>query len=94
MKKPFLLKKLTQLDSKDTYKKVNLHIKALNILKIGKSTSGANVQEVLIADATGHCRCFLWETFIGQLEVGHSYKLTDFYVQEYRNKKGISRFND
>lgn len=56
---------INQLDSKDTYEKVNVHIKALNILKIGKSTTGANVQEVLIADATGHCRCSLGRHSLG-----------------------------
>ena len=75
---------------KDIYDKVNLNIKVLAIMKTGTSTTGANIQEVLIADATGACRCSLWETFIRQLEVGHSYRLCDFYIQEYRNKKGVS----
>ena len=44
---------ISQLETKDNYERVNLHIKVLKIMKLGRSTTGANVQEVLIGDATG-----------------------------------------
>ena len=81
---------IDQLNSKEIYENITLNIKVLQILRIGKSTTGANIQEVVIADATGLCRCSLWETFIGQLQVHQSYKLTELYVQEYRNKRCVS----
>ena len=79
-----------EVNTIESNEKITLNIKVLQILRIGKSTTGANIQEVLIADATGLCRCSLWETFIGQLQVHQSYKLTEFYVQEYRNKRCVS----
>lgn len=78
---------INQLDKRQPYEKISLQVKAVKILR---NCTGKNIQKVLIADSTGLCKCTLWEQFMGKLEPGKSYRLTEFYIREFQNKKSIS----
>ena len=80
---------IDQLDRRQPYDRVSVRVKALNIMGNRTAENGKSIQHVLVADPTGACKCTLWEQFIGQLEPGKSYCLSEFYIQEFRNKKSI-----
>ena len=51
-------------------------------------STGKNIQEVIIADATSTSKCTLWETSIGSLELGKCYQFNvqEFNFSLYKNK--------
>lgn len=53
-------------------------------------SSGKNIQEVMIADATSSAKCTLWESSIGSLELDKCYHLKHFSVQEFNSIKYLS----
>ena len=81
---------IDQLDERQPYDKISVRIKTLKILRNSTTENGKNIQHVLIADATGLCKCTLWEDFMGQLQPGKSYCLSDFYIQEFLNNRSLS----
>ena len=81
---------INQIDKKQPFDPVSIRVKTIRILRNVTAENGKHIQHVLVADATGLCKCTLWEDFMGLLQPNKSYQLCDFYVQEFRNKKYIS----
>lgn len=57
-----------------------------------KSHKQLTLQNVTIGDAKACCKLAVWETLVGQLEEGKTYKIKD--VREYNHHKSLSTTTD
>ena len=78
------------LESKDVYDKVSVRVKVLQLLDTVTTPIGKKIQEIIISDGTATSKVTLWENYVGRLEIGKSYYLRHFNVQEYHSKKFLS----
>lgn len=81
---------LKDLDQRDDYDKVHVTVKVLSVQDTVNVAGGLQKQDVAIADATSPARITLWESDIGSLEDGLSYRLTNIVVRSYQGTKYLS----
>ena len=53
-------------------------------------TGGKKKQDLIVGDASGSCRCTLWEADIDRLEDEQCYRLKELMVKEFRGEKYLS----
>lgn len=65
-------------------------MKAVDVDAVMEVSAGKKKQDVLVGDSTGVARVTVWESEIGKLEEGGSYRLTGMIVREFKGKKFLS----
>ena len=81
---------LSGLDDKNTFDRVSLAAKVLNVAEPSKVSGDLTKQDITIADRTAAARMTLWEADIEHMKEGKSYKLTNFVVRTYQGSKYLS----
>ena len=59
-----------------------------------KSHKQLTLQNITIGDAKACCKLAVWETLVGQLEEGKTYKIKDIKVKQYNHHKSLSTTTD
>ena len=72
------------------YRQVHVQAKAMHVGEVVELRYGGKVQEVVIADNTGHVTLNIWGNHIGKVEEGCSYDMKGLMVKEYRDNKSLS----
>ena len=78
---------LDQLESKNTFEKVTVTIKAIHLEEPVKVAGGLQKQDVTIADSHGAAKLTLWEADIGKISENKSYQLSNVIVHTYQQQK-------
>ena len=74
------LEKLSELPQ---YQRVTVRAKVMHTEQICNTRSGERVQEVVIADGTGHVTLNIWGEHVGKVEEGHCYEFKGLMVKEF-----------
>lgn len=64
--------------------------KAIRVEEPIEVTGGKMKQDVLVGDRSGTARLTIWESEIGKVDVGKSYRLCGMVVREYQGTKFLS----
>ena len=62
--------------------------------QICETRNGEKVQEVVIADGTGHITLNIWGEHVGKVEEGHCYEFKGLMVKEFYGSKCVSTSKD
>ena len=82
--------KLEELQQLIAFQRVSCEVKAVDVDAVMEVSAGKKKQDVLVGDSTGVARVTVWESEIGKLEEGGSYRLTGMIVREFKGKKFLS----
>ena len=61
----------------------------VSICDVKTLEDGRRLQNVVIADQSGSATLTLWESWVGSVFAGNSYKFTNLRMKEYNNKKSL-----
>lgn len=61
-------------------------MKVVDVDSVMEVSGGKKKQDVLVGDSTGVARVTVWESEIGKLKEGESYKLTGMMVREFKGR--------
>ena len=85
--KVIMLKQLEQLVA---FQRVTVEVKALHVEEVMEVSGGKKKQDVTVGDSSGTARLTVWESEVGKVAEGDSYRLSGVVVREFRGKKFIS----
>lgn len=72
------------------FERVTVSVKVIRVEEAMEIPGGLRKQDVMVGDKSGTVRFTVWESEIGQVQTGCSYKLTGVMVREYRGNKFLS----
>ena len=61
----------------------------VSIFDVKTLEDGRRLQNVVIADQSGSATLTLWESWVGSVFAGNSYKFTNLRMKEYNNEKSL-----
>ena len=82
--------KLEEVQCLVPFQRVSCEVKVVDVDSVMEVSGGKKKQDVLVGDSTGVARVTVWESEIGKLKEGESYKLTGMMVREFKGKKFLS----
>ena len=85
--------KLSTLETLDSFQKVTVNIKVVDIKEIIE-VDGKEKQDVTVADESSVARVSVWEGNVNIMKHSQSYCLKDFMVREYQNTKYLTMAKD
>lgn len=86
--------KLEEVQCLVPFQRVSCEVKVVDVDSVMEVSGGKKKQDVLVGDSTGVARVTVWESEIGKLKEGESYKLTGMMVREFKGKKFLSTSKD
>ena len=72
--------KLEEVQCLVPFQRVSCEVKVVDVDSVMEVSGGKKKQDVLVGDSTGVARVTVWESEIGKLKEGESYKLTGMMV--------------
>lgn len=72
------------------FQRVNCDVKVVSVEGTKEVTGGKKLQNLLVGDCSAALRLTLWESEIGTMEEGSSYRGEGLMVREYKGKKFLS----
>ena len=72
------------------YERIAVRAKVMHANEIIELRSGGKVQEVTIADTTGHVTLNVWEEHLGKIEEGCCFEMKGLMVRDFRGCKSLS----
>jgi len=82
--------KVGSIEELPLYKRYDVNVKVVSSSEEEIVSNGLKKQDLVVGDDSGSIRLTLWESEIGKMEVGCSYKLSDVMVREFRGQKFLS----
>ena len=76
------------------YQPVTVKVKAVCVGDCVEVSGGKKKQDLVVADATGHCRVTIWEEEIGKVEEDVCYRMQGMMVREFCRKKFLSTLKE
>jgi len=72
------------------YQRVAIKAKIMHVDSIFELRSGEKVQEVILADATGHAKLTIWGEHLGKVKEGCSFEMKGLMVRDYHGCRCLS----
>lgn len=82
--------KLDELKDLVEHQRVLCEVKVVSVEEVKEVSGGKRIQELLVEDCSGTARLTLWESHIGKMEEGNSYRAKGLRVREFRGNKVLS----
>ena len=85
-----MVSKLSEVKKLVSFQRVTVEVKVVRMEDAVEVTGGKKKRDLIVGDASGSCRCTLWEADIDRLEDEKCYRLKEFMVKEFRGEKYLS----
>ena len=85
-----LVVSLAKVNELPEYQRIAVQAKVMHANEIMELRNGSKVQEVTIADATGHATLNVWEEHLGKIKEGCCFEMKGLMVRDFRGCKCLS----